>query len=60
MNIPRTGAFASVENLLKMMIATVFVCLVLAIGIHVEAGPTPNLKDEIDTDIGCSENHQQT
>ena len=42
------------------MIATVFVGLVLALGIHVEAGPTPNLKDEIDTDIGCSENHGQT
>ena len=43
------------------MIATVFVGLVLAIGFHVEAGPTPNnLEDEIDTDIGCSENHQQT
>ena len=33
-----------------MMIATVFVGLVLAIGIRVEAGPTPNLE-------GCSESH---
>ena len=37
---------------LKMMIATFFVGLVLAIGIHVEAGPTPNLQ----MDLGCTIN----
>jgi len=37
------------------MIATVFLGLVLAIGIHVEAGPTPN---SMETDQ-CPESHQE-
>ena len=43
-----------------MMIATVFVGLVLAIGIHVEAGPSPKLEENVtEMDLVCTRNHRK-
>ena len=43
-----------------MMIVPVFVGLVLAIGTHVEAAPTPKLEENVtEMDLVCTRNHRK-